>query len=301
METKQIEYIVKIADERSITRAAEKLYLTQSALNQQLLRLEQNLGTQLFYRSKSDWRPTPIGEIYLENAREILRIKHHTYNLIGDMVEEKKGQLSIGFTPDRGIEMFTRVYPDFHRDFPNVTVEPRELPVRRQQELISQGNLDIGFQTLSENQKTNDEYIILGREEILLVTPSDHPLAKNADCQDDTFPVIDLASFQQEPFVLMYRNSTIRPLIDKLFQNAGFSPQILFETASNNTILSMVQSHQCCGILPYHYVKHHPKGIACFSLPSHPIWDIVASYKRNSYLSKAAQAFISLAQKYWIE
>lgn len=52
MDLKQIEYIVKIADEKSITRAAEKLFLTQSALNQQLLRLEKELGTQLF---KENW------------------------------------------------------------------------------------------------------------------------------------------------------------------------------------------------------------------------------------------------------
>ena len=64
MDLKQIEYIVKIDDERSITRAAEKLYLTQSALNQQLLRLEKDLGAQLFHRTKSDWSPTPIGEVY---------------------------------------------------------------------------------------------------------------------------------------------------------------------------------------------------------------------------------------------
>lgn len=58
---KQIEYIVKIDDEHSITRAAEKLFVTQSALNQQLLRLEKELGAPLFHRSKVDMRPTEIG------------------------------------------------------------------------------------------------------------------------------------------------------------------------------------------------------------------------------------------------
>lgn len=54
MDTKQIEYILKIAEEHNITRAAEKLHLTQPALNQQLLRLERELGLQLFYRSRSN-------------------------------------------------------------------------------------------------------------------------------------------------------------------------------------------------------------------------------------------------------
>ena len=83
MDTKQIEYILKIAEENNITRAAEKLHLTQPALNQQLLRLERELGLQLFYRSRTDWRPTPAGEIYLENARKMLLLKQETYKQLG--------------------------------------------------------------------------------------------------------------------------------------------------------------------------------------------------------------------------
>ena len=74
MDTKQIEYILKIAEEGNITHAAEKLFLTQPALNQQLLRLEKELGTRLFVRSRTDWRPTEAGMVYLENARKML---HH--------------------------------------------------------------------------------------------------------------------------------------------------------------------------------------------------------------------------------
>ncbi|MCI7796069.1 MAG: LysR family transcriptional regulator, partial [Lachnospiraceae bacterium] len=78
MDTKQIEYIIKIAEENNITRAAEKLFITQSALNQQLLKLEKELGTPLFHRSRTNWRLTEAGEIYLKNAREMLRIKKST-------------------------------------------------------------------------------------------------------------------------------------------------------------------------------------------------------------------------------
>ena len=60
MDTKQIEYIIKIADEGSITRAAEKLFITQSALSQQLQKLEKELGAPLFVRNKSDWTLTPM-------------------------------------------------------------------------------------------------------------------------------------------------------------------------------------------------------------------------------------------------
>ena len=302
MDLKQIEYIVKIDDEHSITRAAEKLFVTQSALNQQLLRLEKELGAPLFHRSKVDMRPTEIGQVYLDNAREILRIKQRTYNLINDMTDAKKGRLSIGFTPGRGSEMFTHVYPSFHQAYPNVIVEPHELSVHRQQQMISQGNLDIGFQTLSGRQRTDSEYIKLGEEEIFLLVPSIHPAAEQLAATQTAsapFPIANLTLFQYEPFVLMYKESTIRAITDEIFRKSGFTPNVLFETASNNTVLSMIEANLCCGVVPEYYVRRLPKGISCFAFPTHPSWDIAANYRKNGYLSEAAKYFIELVRNFW--
>ena len=302
MDTRQMEYIIQISEERSITKAAEKLFITQSALNQQLLRLEKELGAPLFHRSKVDMRPTEIGQVYLDNAREILRIKQRTYNLINDMTDAKKGRLSIGFTPGRGSEMFTHVYPSFHQAYPNVIVEPHELSVHRQQQMISQGNLDIGFQTLSERQRTDSEYIKLGEEEIFLLVPSIHPAAEQLAATQTAsapFPIANLTLFQYEPFVLMYKESTIRAITDEIFRKSGFTPNVLFETASNNTVLSMIEANLCCGVVPEYYVRRLPKGISCFAFPTHPSWDIAANYRKNGYLSEAAKYFIELVRNFW--
>ncbi len=301
MDTKQIEYILKIAEENNITRAAEKLFITQSALNQQLLRLEKELGTQLFHRSRIDWRPTEAGKVYLENARKILQTKQETYRIINDMVSHKKGHLSIGFTPGRGIAMFSAVYPKFHREYPDIVVTPNELSVKKQQALIANGDLDIGFLTLCDNHRTFAEYIQITTEEMFLAIPEKHPLSSYS-CQKekgDIFPIMDIAAMEYEPFVLMYKESTIRQLVDDIFREAGFQPNVLFETANTNTILTMIQANMCCGIIPHYYLRDGHKGITCFSLPSHPTWDVVAAYRKNSYLTHAARYFIELAKKYW--
>ena len=67
MDTRQIEYILQIAEENNITHAAAKLFITQSALNQQLIKLENELGTPLFHRSRTNWHLTEAGMIYVEN------------------------------------------------------------------------------------------------------------------------------------------------------------------------------------------------------------------------------------------
>lgn len=299
MDTKQIEYILKIAEENNITHAAEKLFITQSALNQQLLKLEKELGTPLFHRSRANWRLTEAGEVYVKNAREMLHLKKDTYNQIRDIAEIRKGRLSVGFTPGRGIAMFTSVYPAFHQEYPNIIVEPVEKNVLEMQSMISDESLDICFLTLTDAQKTSDEYVTLLEEEIILVLPAAHPLAKRAAPPGEPFATLPLKELQQEPFILMQKFSTMRFLTDSLFEEAGFSPAILFETKNNNTITAMIRSNLCCGLVPYYYIKDNRDGLACFSLPSHPTWEVCASYKKNSYLSNAARLFIELARDFW--
>ncbi|MFT4106926.1 MAG: LysR family transcriptional regulator [Lacrimispora sp.] len=299
MDTKQIEYILAIAEENNITRAAEKLFITQPALNQQLLRLEKELGTPLFYRSRTNWRLTPAGEIYIANAKEMLQMKKDTYAMISDLLKQKKGYLSIAFPPGRGSDMFIHVYPVFHAEYPEITVIPFELSVRKQMAAIASGEVDIGFQTLCRDQMPDSYYIPICSEEMLLSIPSGHPLASGACEGLNKAITLDISSVQYEPFVLIYKESTNRALIDRIFEEAGVKPNILFETSRYNTITRMIQARLCCGILPEYYAKACSDGISSFSLPGHPSWETVAAYKGGSYLSRAARRFIDLASQYW--
>lgn len=299
MDTKQIEYILKIAEENNITRAAEKLFITQSALNQQLLKLEKELGTPLFHRSRSHWGLTEAGQIYIEGARQILQTKNTTYNRIYDVAGARRGTLNIGLTPGRGLKMFTAIYPQLHRDFPNLKVCPIEMRVRAQQEAIAKGTIDIGFMTLGKQDRTNDEYIVLGQEELMLIIPALHPVAQRPDSTRDHIATIDLKEMQYEPFVLMDKNSTLRSVCDSVFQKAGFVPNILFETNNTGGIASMVESTLCCGIIPWYYVHEYSEKLTRFHINSRPVWDVAISYSRNNYLSSGAKEFIRLAQEWW--
>ena len=97
----------------------------------------------------------------------------------------------------------------------------------------------------------------------------------------------------------MYKESTIRAITDEIFRKSGFTPNVLFETASNNTVLSMIEANLCCGVVPEYYVRRLPKGISCFAFPTHTSWDIAANYRKNGYLSEAAKYFIELVRNFW--
>ena len=299
MDTKQIEYILKIAEENNITKAAGKLFITQSALNQQLIKPEKELGTPLFLRSRTNWHLTVAGEIYVKNAKQMLQIKKDTYQMIHDLTEGRCGHLSVGFTAGRGITMFTSSYAVFHQLYPNIIIEPKEGIVRDLQKLICQGDLDIGFLTLTDKDRTDDIYETIYTEELFLAVPSGHPIVKSHPAKEGEYATLDIRELQYEPFVLMDKRSTMRTLVDQIFSSAGFVPQILFETGNNHTIISMIHASLCCGILTYYYVKDLPPGITCFRLPSRPTWDFAASYKKGRYLSEAARCFIDLMKSQW--
>lgn len=180
MDTRQIEYILQIAEENNITKAAEKLFITQSALNQQLLKLERELGTPLFQRTKNKWCLTDAGRIYVEGARKMMQIKKDTYNQLYDVSLLRKGLLNIGLCPGRGLDMFTAIYPELHRSMPNLTIRPLEMRVAPQQAAIAAGDLDVGFQVLSRSDWQKNQYEVLGSEELIAIIPAVHPVAQKA-------------------------------------------------------------------------------------------------------------------------
>lgn len=181
--------------------------------------------------------------IHVEYGQRICFLKKVAYNIINDLAENKAGTLSIGLTPERGINMLMSIYPEFHKQFPNIKIKPTEIGVHKQQNMVNKGDLDIGFVTVTPKDKNNDDYDHILYEDIFLAVPRSHPLAKNASAPGESFTTIDLKAFRDEYFVLMFKSSTMRTLIDPLFEEAGFQPKILFETASN--VISKKKAWRC--------------------------------------------------------
>lgn len=298
MDLHQIENIITISEEKSITRAAEKLFITQSALNQQLQKLESELGTPLFVRTRSDWQPTPAGEIYLQAAKTIAAIKKDAYSKIHDMAEFARRHFTIGLIPERGVDMFTAIYPQFHREFPDVILEPVECNVRTMQKRISKGEIDLGLVTLTAHQRDENTYLHMAYEEIFLAVPAVHPLASGGSRDAEHASEISLEAFAQDPFILISQTSTMYQLVQELFACAGFEPRVLFSTSSNVSKYRMVNAGVGCALLPAIFAVP-AENIVFFRLPQHPHWEVTMCHRKDAYLSTAEKAFLNLCRAYW--
>lgn len=301
MDTKLMEYIVAIADYGNITKAAEAMYVTQSGLNQQLIRLEKELNTQLFYRTKRQLHPTQAGKIYIKNAREMLRIKKNTYTMIGDITHSTTGEISFGLSWEHGIDMFVSISTEFVKQYPGVTFQLYERTISQQQSMLSSGHLDLAFLMLTDRDKIDLEYIHLCYEDFLLGVPRTHPLAvKYASPPGKPLNTIDLKEFRNEKFSLMFPSSTQRSVIDPLFEKAGFQPNILCETSLNHALGKMVCAGLCCTIMPRAYARNDENG-ALFYLTGRPQWEWVIAYSKKVHLSESARYMIQLAKRHAYE
>jgi len=301
MDTRIMEYIIAIADEQNITKAACKVFLTQSALNQQLLKLEHDLGTPLFERTQRNMILTYAGKIYVENAKKILSIKDDTYKLINDVSNNEKGVISLAFTPERGALMFTSIYPVFHAEYPGFTFNLHEGRAREMDKMLLDGTVRLANSALFGETNPDLETIPFGTEKMALGLPANHPLACLAGDESwKTLPYIDLKLLKDTDFVLNSSDTRLREMTNIAFKKAGFTPKVLFESSNTRTILNTVRNQMSAGFFPKYYAKPgYP--VAYFSFGEEYCWKLGITYRKGSYLSKPEKRLIDLMRQYYLK
>ena len=299
MDLKQLEYIIAIAEEQSIAKAAQKLFMTQSGLNQQLLKLERELGLPLFHRIKHGMVPTYAGTIYLETARKMLMMKQETYRLLQDIADMKKGEIAVAYTPEQGSRMFSHIYPIFHRMYPDITFKIYEARVKQGEQLLLRGSVNIAFVSHAlDDRKPQFDYFLMSEELLVFGVPKSYPLAALAGERSwEAFPPIDFHLLRDEPVILVSKETRLRDMVDTLYEAAGVKPRILFESASSITAFNMVKSQVAPAFFPQSYVTPTAP-IAYFSVGSRMRWMRSALTRKDAYISKAEQDFLKLARDY---
>ena len=121
MNFQNLEYFITVARESNITRASEKLGISQQALSNQISRMEEELGCKLFNR-KHGFQLTVAGRELLRSSNQIIDIYKQTEQVIKDISDNKRGELRIGITHTRGQTILPILLPEFTRMYPLVTL-----------------------------------------------------------------------------------------------------------------------------------------------------------------------------------
>ena len=301
MDLKIYEYIIAIEEFGNISKAASSLFITPSALNQQLKKLEDSIGTKLFTRDKHNLKITEAGKLFLDSARAILRIQNRTDAMIQDLKNNCLGEISLGLTHEHGIDIFSDIFPKFNKVYPGINFKLTESVVSKQYGMIKNGEIQLAIVMQKKDSIKNFRRIKIYDESMILGIPRTEHYSRYIT-NPPGYPIqkTDLKNFANETFSLMFKGSTMREVIDVAFENSGFVPNILIETAMNHALIKLVSSGLSCTIIPESralpYINDDK--IAWFHISNELKWEVSFVMRKDTYLTDAQKYFIELAIEY---
>lgn len=296
MDFKQFEYVLTIAKEKSFSKAAKKLYISQPSLSQYINRLESNLKVCLFDRTTNPLKLTYEGEIYIETASSVLKLVDNMLQQYEDINKLSGGKLNIGVTPSKSSYLLPKILPMFKKEYPGIKLTLTESTSDILEELIIKDLVDICLMNLPL-KNNNIIYKEILSEKILIAVSLDSKNARNDEKNED-FPEINIADLKNKKFVLLRPEQRIRQIADKFFAGIGLKPDILLETSSIETSIKFTEAGMGMSFVPESSaVSNLSKRIRYYKIGNPPLnWITVVAYKENTHITKAAQAFMKMAE-----
>lgn len=179
MEMKEMKYLIAIAEERSISKAAERLFMAQSSLSQYLGKMEAEVGSRLFIRTSTGVRLTEAGRLMVDFAYRSMSEYHSVRDQIQDVGELRKGRVLMGISTFRGSFLLPPVLNAFHMEYPDIHIEIIEKNSMVLEQLLQNGEMDLALLVMPVKTFRGDVEPLM-RDEICLITRSGHPIMEKA-------------------------------------------------------------------------------------------------------------------------
>ena len=299
-----LKYFLTVAEELNITRAAERLYISQQSLSHHISNMERELNVKLFTRSPK-LSLTYAGDQLVQTATQILDLHSQFLTKVGDINHNYLGALRVGISHTCGLALLPDILPLFREEFPMVEFSLFEGNSNQLEGELSHGRVDliICFQPIIlEGVKT----VPLTEQRLMMVVPKSftHQLfGDQAESVRARFSQgADISAFQEMPFVLIKQGNRTRNIVDQYFSRYNFKPRLILETENTVTTLAMAQAGIGITICPELFLRAFPVASDARSVDSFPLTDpstygrLVAGYRGDRYLSHFAERFISMAQ-----
>jgi DNA-binding transcriptional LysR family regulator len=243
MELRHLRYFVAVAEELHFGRAAQRLFMAQPPLSQQIQQLEKEIGVILFARTNRRVQLTPAGDVFLAETRAILARVDAAVLRTQRTGRGEVGWLGVGFVASSTYDVLPDILRTFRERYPDVELELVEMLGNEQETALRERRIHVGFSRLpSLSEGMVHEPVV--EEDLILAVPASHPLAKHTE--------ILLADLSQEPFVLFphLAQSSYAAYMIRICQEAGFSPRVVQETGEMQTAVSLVAAGIGVAIVP---------------------------------------------------
>jgi len=279
---RQLYYFRAIAEMEHYTRAAEKLYVSQSNLSHAIQEMESELNVKLFTRKGRNVRLTKCGELFLPYVKKTIETLETGVATLRDYTDPDTGTVVMEgfpslaqFVPD----IIVRYLSETNRV--NVRFQFNQEGYRNLRDHLLHGDVDFSFATKIEDNSLGSTCI--GTHKLVLIVPVGHRLAG--------MERVRLQELDGENFIAFDKAGQLRPQLDQIFKEQGIQPNIVMETPQDMIIYGLVAANRGVSIVPM------PLGGAPYNVKIIPIADDVPQRKlyllwnKDRYMSPAAEFF----------
>ena len=286
MELRQLEYFQMASRLKNITRAAERLRVSQPNITVAIKKLEGELGIQLFDRSQKQLSLTPEGAVFLGRVEVALRNIQDAVLEVNDYKQLQKGTIKIGIPPMMGAYLFPKIFSSFQRRYSHLDVYLHEEGSVAIREQLERDELDFGIIIIPDTSP-NLQLLPMARSQIVCCVPEDSDLT--------TRKAITLQDIEDRNLIMLKEGSFLRQTMLQKMKTAGVTPNIVLESNQVVTIMGLVASGVGNAFLLDMIVRDTP-GIRALPLATPVFVDVGLAWKRDRYISRAAQSFIEFSK-----
>lgn len=237
----EMEYVYRVYQEKSFTKAAESLYLTQPALSMAIRKVEDSLGMPIFDRSIRPMGLTPAGEAYMDYIRNTLYLEQEMQQQMQDIREVNTGSIRMGGSHYINAYILPQVLAGFSKEYPRVSIEILETSSAMLSQMLDRREVDITFNCNPKFMLDYERYPAF-EDHILLAVPKSFPMNESLKdqrlCAQDILnrrhlqencPCVPLEAFRNVEFILLNPGNNLHDRAKQLFQEASFYPNIKLE------------------------------------------------------------------------
>ena len=240
-------YVYEVYKERSFTKAAQNLYISQPSLSARIKKIEEIIGEPLFDRSTTPLQLTEVGKVYIEAAEEITQIEQRVENYINDLAGLKTGNLAVGASTLFAAYVVPSLITQFNQKFPDVHIQLIEGNTAELEEMLGSNALDFVIDNYHYDSILYNKELYC-EENILLAVPKHFAVneelgmyqlsyknIKNKNYLSRKYQAVPLGRFAHIPFIMLTQPNDTRNRGDRLCRNVGFKPNIVLEFNQQST------------------------------------------------------------------
>jgi len=295
MNTKQLIYVITLAQEGSFSKAADVLNITQPSLSQYIKKIEKQVGLSLFDRTNGDVRLTDAGRVYIDTGRKILDLEHRMESSFTDLAAYKTGSLIIGAAPYRAASMLPTIARSFQSLHPGMHLVVREGTTAELVEGMEHGEYDLALTLLPIDGRLFTWEKVMEEELVLAVPHSCSPIPAT-HLPDRKFPAIKIEELNKKPLVMLTETQYMQKQLYNLVIDYKIKPITAATVKSLEAQIEFVKAGVGMALVPSGIERFcKPEEVTFYSfIPTLPKREVVVMWRKDRKLSKVAEEFVSV-------